>query len=197
MDKKEIIKLLKENAIKYKENLKDRNLLVVYKENKEIKSIEILFLSRNFMHLTGVKAKDKYNKYMKANQFYHACLNNKLSYKDIIIKEDGTTKLKLNVLNQLINIEKKCKMVGIYNNYKKELVTEILIGNTTMCLGIIKNSSYYYMPNTLLKEDIRKLIIKPYQIIAILKKNSKDEKYVEIIYKNKKIDISVIEKYII
>lgn len=47
----------------------------------------------------------------------------------------------------------------------------------------------------LLKEDIRKLIIKPYQIIAILKKNSKDEKYEEVIYKNKKIDISVIEKY--
>ena len=193
MDKKEILKLLKESAIKYKDNLKDNNLLVIYKEKEEIKYIEILFLARNFMHLTGVKCVDKNKKYMKANQFYQACINNKLSYKDIIIKQDGTTKLKLDILSQLVNIDKKCKMIGRYNNYKKTLMTDILFGNINICLGITK-ALPYYIPNTLLKEDVRKLVIKPYQVMAVLKKKVKEEKYENIIYINKKLDIEKIKK---
>lgn len=196
MDKKEILKILKESAIKYKENLKDSNLLIIYKEKAKIKYIEILFLARNFMHLTGVKCNDKNRKYMKANQFYQACLNNKLSYKDIIIKQNGTTKLKLDVLSQLIHIDKNCKMLGVYNNYKKELITEILLGNINMCLGLTKNSSLYYIPNTLLKGDIRKIVIKPYQVMAILKKKVEDEQYKDIMYINKKQDIGEINNNI-
>lgn len=192
MNEKETLKILKESAIKYKENLKDKNLLIIYKEKTEIKYIEILFLARNFMHLTGVKCNDKNGKYMPANQFYQACLNNKLSYKDITAKPNGTTKLKLDILSQLININKNFKMIGVYNNYKNELITEILLGNINMCLGLTKNISSYYIPNTLLKEDIRKIVIKPYRIIAVLKKDMKDEKYKNIIYLNKKIDINVI-----
>ena len=191
MDKKEILKLLRECAISYKENLKDNNLLVVYKKESKIKYIEILFLARNFMHLTGVKCNDKNKKYMKANQFYQACLNNKLSYKDIIIKQDGTTKLKLDIFSQLVNIDKKCKMIGKYNNYKRALITEVLLGNINMCLGLTKTSSYY-IPNTLLKEDVRKLVIKPYQVMAVLKKKTKEEKYGNVIYINKKLDINKI-----
>lgn len=196
MDKKGILKILKESAIKYKENLKDKNLLIIYNKNTDIQYIEILFLARNFMHLTGVKCNDKNKKYMKANQFYQACLNNKLSYKDIIIKQDGTTKLKLEILSQLIHIDKKCKMIGIYNNYKKELITELLIGNINMCLGLTKNSSLYYIPNTLLKEDIRRLVEKPYKIIAILKKKVEEEKYQDIIYQDKKVNVNKINKNI-
>ena len=196
MDKKEILKILKESAIKYKENLKDNNLLIIYKEKAKIKYIEILFLARNFMHLTGVKCNDKNRKYMKANQFYQACLNNKLSYKDIIIKQNGTTKLKLDILSQLIHIDKNCKMLGVYNNYKKELITEILLGNINMCLGLVKSATSYYIPNTLLKEDIRKIVIEPYQIMAILKKKVEEEKYKDIIYINKKANISEINSNI-
>ena len=129
MKEKEILKILKESAIKYKENLKDKNLLIIYKERTEIKYIEILFLARNFMHLTGVKCNDKNGKNMKANQFYQACLNNKLSYKDIIIKQNGTTKLKLDILSQLININKnfkKCKNIVLTGNTFIENKTNIL-----------------------------------------------------------------------
>lgn len=193
MDKKEILKILKESAINYKENLKDNNFLVIYKEKDNIEYIELVFLSRNFMHLTGVKCVDRKKEYMKANQFYQACINNKLSYKDIIIKHDGTTKLKLDILSQLIHIDKKCKMIGEFNNCKKTLMTEMLLGNINMCLGLTKTSSFY-MPNTLLKDDIRKLVINPYQVMAVLKKKVKEEKYQNIIYINKKLDIKKIEK---
>ena len=192
MNKKEIVKTLKESVIQYKENLKDKNFIIVYMDKNKIKFIEILFLARNFMHLTGVKCNDKNGKCMKANQFYQVCLNNKLSYKDIIIKQDGTIELKLAILSQLINVSRNFKMIGKYNNYKNKLVTEILLGNVNMCLGLTKNTSLYYVPNTLLKEDIRKIVIKPYPIVAVLKKNLEDKKYKRIIYMNKKIDINII-----
>lgn len=35
MSKKEILKILKESAIKYKNNLQNQNLLILYEENKK------------------------------------------------------------------------------------------------------------------------------------------------------------------
>lgn len=118
MKQKEIIKKLKENARIYKENLQNTNLLILYNKNNKIEYIEMLFLSRNFMHLTEVRTIESNGKYKKANQFYKECLNNKLSCKNIIIKEDGTTKLKLDIISDLVNIDKKCKMTGICDNSK-------------------------------------------------------------------------------
>lgn len=196
MEKNEILRKLEKSAIKYKENLQNKNLLIMYYENEKINYIETLFLARNFMHLTGVRLADKNKKYKKANQFYNCCVNQKLSYKDIVIKKDGTTKLKLDIIEELTNIDKKCKMIGIYNNSKKELLTEILLGNIHMCLGMIKDLKMYYIPNSLLKTDIRKLIIKPYKVIGILKKEKCDKKYRNITYINKNIRIREIQKNI-
>ena len=138
------------------------------------------------MHLTGVKYYDK-GKYMKANQFFQACLKNKLSEKNIKIKEDGTTNLKFEIFSQLFYINKKIKMLGIYNQSKQDLKTEILLGNINICVGLIKSIGDYYLPNSLLKEDIRKRVIKPYKIVGILKKKVKEEQYQDIIYLDEKI----------
>lgn len=180
----------------YKENLQNTNLLIIYNKNNKIEYIEILFLARNFMHLTGVRRLESSGKYNKANQFYNACLNNKLSYKDIVIKEDGTTKLKLDIICSLVNIDKKCKMIGMYDNSKKELITDILVGDIHMCVGLIRDSDIYYVPNTLLKEDIRKLTVKHYPIIGILKKKINEAKYQTATYISKKIDMYKIERNI-
>ncbi len=174
MNQKEIIKKLRESARIYKENLQNTNLLIIFQKDNKIEYIEILFLSRNFMHLTGVRSIENNGKYKKANQFYNDCLNNKLSYKNIVIKKDGTTKLKLDIISNLVNMDKKCKMIGIYDNSKKQLVTDILIGNIQICVGLIKEQERYYIVNTLLKEDIRKLTIEQYPIIGILKKKIKE-----------------------
>ena len=196
MNQKEILKKLKESAKVYKENLQNTNLLIIYSKNKKVEYIEIKFLARNFMHLTGVRSIQSNEKYKKANQFYNACLNNKLSYKDIIIKDDGTTKLKLDIISNLVNIDKECKMIGMYDNSKKELITDILVGSVHMCVGLIRDSKTYYIPNTLLKEDIRKLTIERYPIIGILKKKINEEKYQTLTYISKKMDISMITKNI-
>lgn len=196
MNQKEIVKKIKESAKMYKENLQNTNLIIIYRKNNKIEYVEVLFLARNFMHLTGVRSIENNGKYKKANQFYNACLNNKLSYKDIIIKEDGTTKLKLDIISNLANIDKKCKMIGMYDNSKEQLITDMLIGNIHMCVGLIKEQGKYYIPNTLLKEDIRKLTVEQYPITAILKKKINEEKYQTLTYISKKIDMHKIEKNI-
>ncbi len=196
MNQKEIVKKLNESAKVYKENLQNTNLLIIYNKNSKVEYIEVLFLARNFMHLTGVRSLESSGKYNKANQFYNACLNNKLSYKDIVIKEDGTTKLKLDIISNLVNIDKKCKMIGMYDNSKKELITDILVGSVHMCVGLIRDSKTYYIPNTLLKEDIRKLTVKQYPIIGILKKKINEVKYQTTTYISKKIDMYKIERNI-
>lgn len=195
MNQKEILKKLKESAKVYKENLQNTNLLIIYSKNKKVEYIEIKFLARNFMHLTGVRSIQSNEKYKKANQFYNACLNNKLSYKDIIIKDDGTTKLKLDIILNLVNMDKNCKMLGMYDNSKERLITDMLIGNIHMCVGLIKEQGKYYIPNTLLKEDIRKLIVEQYRIMGILKKKVYEEKY-QMTYINKKLDINTINENI-
>ncbi len=196
MNQKEIIKKLRESARIYKENLQNTNLLIIFQKDNKIEYIEILFLSRNFMHLTGVRSIENNGKYKKANQFYNDCLNNKLSYKNIVIKKDGTTKLKLDIISNLVNMDKKCKMIGIYDNSKKQLVTDILIGNIQICVGLIKEQEKYYIANTLLKEDIRKLTIEQYPIIGILKKKIKEEKYSVVTHLSKKVNINKLEENI-
>lgn len=146
------------------------------------------------MHLTGIKCVDKNGICKNANQFFHACLKNKLSEKNIIIKPDGTTKLKLDVLSQFVAIDKKCKMIGTYNNTKNDLTTEMLIGNINICLGFVTNESEYYIPNTLLKEDIRKRVIKPFPIIGILKKKVDEEKYQIVTYMKKSMNMNKIKE---
>lgn len=196
MNQTEIIKKLIEGAKNYKENLQNKNLFIVYRDKEKVKYIEVVFLARNFMHLTGIRTIGKEGKYKTANQFYQACLNYKLSNKDICVKEDGTTKLKLDIMDKMIHIEQNCKMIGMYNDSKKELITEVLLGNIHMCLGIIKGVKEYYIPNTLLKQDIRKLTIKTYPIIGIWKKNIKEKKYQKVVYINKKIEMDFIQKNI-
>lgn len=46
-------------------------------------------------------------------------------------------------------------------------------------MGFIKNTKYY-IPNTILKEDIRRLISKSNKIVMILKKSIEEEKYSDI-----------------
>lgn len=64
------------------------------------------------MHLTGVRSLESNEKYKNANQFYNVCLNNKLSYKNIVTKNDGTTTLKLDIKKLQENIE-LCKKIDI------------------------------------------------------------------------------------
>ena len=182
MDKKEAIKIILECAKLYNKNLSNKNIMFVCRNKKQqLFAFEVLFLPRNFLHLTGVKITNKdINSSIK---FYRACLNNKLSISDFKYSEDGTTIIKLRILKQVMNLHKVSKMFGEYNHTKPYLFTEKATGNVVACIGFIDESGFY-VPNTALKEDIRDITTEDSRstIIYTFVKNVEEKLYSNLTY---------------
>lgn len=185
MSKEEALKVILNCSKIYHENLENKNLLYILEDRLgKISCLEAVFLSRNFLHLTGVKISNK--KIKSSSEFYHLCLKNQLSISDFEFNSNGTTTKKLKILLNIMQIHKTARIIGKYNGLKKYLSTEKLIGTVNYCMGFV-NKDNYYIPNTVLEEDIREIVEFQYRIIFILRKGIKDRKYKEITYRNKKL----------
>ena len=91
--------------------------------------------------------------------------------------------LKLQVLPQLMKIDRNSTMIGDFNNSNLYLQTKKIIGNVNACMGFIKDSkSSLYIPNTTLKSDIRDITNNTNKIVAILKKDANKILYDEMTY---------------
>ena len=193
--KKEIIKILQISAKKYNENLLNKNIMFVFedKQTGEISYIETVFNDYNFMHLTGIK-------YIKgASEFFKDCIRNKISENNIEIKNPVFTKLKLEVLENIVSINKSAKKIGTYDNNKIMLKIEKVVGNTHCSIGfsnIIQNNKKlkYYYPKTLLQEAFKKNVIKENKVIAIFSKSKHDKLYQEVTYISNKISLDMLLK---
>lgn len=148
--KKEILKRIYTCAKLYKENFSGCNLLFVYLENGTINTLETAFSASNFRHLTGVIT----SPCMRAKEFFDKAVKKRLN-------ENGITDLKLSVLPEFLGgLASSAKMTGEHdNNSKIELETEILVGNVTRCMGFTLNDGNIFVPNTILAEDIRDIVI--------------------------------------
>lgn len=188
--KKEALKIILKCCKLYHSNLENKNVMfIVQDKRKDIHYLEMLFLASNFLHLTGINITNK--KIKSSTDFYNLCLKNQITVSDFKFNSNGTTSMKLQILPQIIQIQKICKMTGDYNNTKLYLSTQKLVGNVNICMGFIKKGNYY-IPNTALKEDIRNITTEQAKIIAIMVKNVKDAKYKEITYLNKNIEMKTI-----
>jgi len=189
MKKDEAIRVLSTCARQYNENLMNKNLIFIFNENGIISHFESLFLPRHYLHLTGVEL---ITKNIKSVDFYKLCLKSQLSSSAFSFHENGTTEMKLSVLPQVMNIHKTAKMVGDYDNIKSILYTEKIVGTITACVGFVRDGSYY-LPNTTLREDIRKVTLKPQKrILAIFTKRNKDKKYCSCSYLAKGVSLENI-----
>lgn len=185
MQKEKIIQILKKSAINYKNNLENKNFMIVYEKEKKIEYIQIKFLDGNFLHLTGIQLNEK----ISSKLFYKKCLNGKLSKREINLRIDGTTQLKLQILEKITNICQIAKILGTYNHTRKNLHTEFIIGTDCISLGFIQISNNFFIPNTALNENIKKIVHKPYHIVAIFSKKINEKFYNEIcLYKKEKIN---------
>lgn len=81
IEKNEIIKTLCTCAKMYKENLENKNIMFIYKDERA-KFIEAKFLKSNFLHLTGIKLQN-----LKANAFYDKCIHNRILESEIRIQK--------------------------------------------------------------------------------------------------------------
>lgn len=188
MQIKNIIKTVVDIAHKYQEKLENKNILFIYLEHssQKINYIETKFLSRNFLHLTGLNFSGKHSNY-----FYKLCLNNKIKSKDIEIRNQKLIQMKLEILNNLAFLDKKVRILGQYNNSKLRLNTDMIIGNINWGLGFIQDNGFY-VPNTLLKDDIRDIIINSNRVICIMSKKIQDKEYNKIDYLVKDFEIQNI-----
>ena len=192
IEKNKILKIVSECAIKYKENLANKNILFIYYEKNDLKYIETKFLPSNFLHLTGLQYKRKQNN--NAIKFYQDVLDKKVSLENIEIKDKKIVGLKLSVLTMLMNINRNAKMLGEYDSStKKLLLTEMVIGTSVYSAGFIKIGKYY-IPNSSLREDIRNITLENSKIIGIFSKEIQTQKYCNIANLAKKAKLEVILK---
>lgn len=203
MTKEKALKIILEAAKRYRDNLINNNLLFISSDkHKRITVMETVFYSSSFLHLTGIELSKKYinkisgnknlGKQSTANFFFNDCIDNKLTLEDFDFDANGQAVLKLDVILNVLTKNTSAKMYGEYNNsiLHNLLCTEKMIGNVNFCLGFVKTGSRnIYVPNTLLKEDIRNMVSQYGRIIAIYKKETNDKTYSNIIYLAKGIDL--------
>ena len=85
-DKKAALKIMIEAVKQYEEKLNDKQFLIIYREGKDIKTVNVGFRDMNFLHMTGVKTR------LSAQQFYEY---------DFEIDNKGKVQQKLMVLPYL------------------------------------------------------------------------------------------------
>lgn len=175
------------NAAKcYETEFCHKNLLIIFGAPCKPSYIQTASSERNFLHLTGVISQLKGNN--ASELFYAKAIDGNLSVDDFEINPDGTTQLKMEVINQALNISCNAKMIGDYNNGRIKLQTNKIAGSTASCIGFIKDNGYY-VPNTILCDDTRSNVIESQRIIAILSKNVSESQYEKTNYVAKKIEI--------
>ena len=108
---------------------------------------------------------------------------------DFVFAEDGTTEMKLDVLPGLLTKNLTAKMIGDYQSDKPKLHTEKLAGGVTACMGFRKNTpNTRYIPDTVLKDDIKKHTSGQVRVIACYRKPRAESQYSEITYLAKNIE---------
>ncbi|MCD8110415.1 MAG: PBECR4 domain-containing protein [Clostridiales bacterium] len=199
--KEEAIQRVVSCAEIYRDELNKRNLLFVCMDkHKKLSYFEVAFYNYNFMHLTGLRPCNRKSDNSTANTdrlsavvFYDRCISHKLSPDDFDFSDQGTTPLKLDALPLVIKKNLMATMIGDYNSPRPKLYSEKFAGGVTACIGFIKDkSSKEYVPNTVLKDDIRNNVGNYARIIATYRKHQTEEKYSEIVYAAKKIDWATI-----
>ena len=113
--KKKIIDTITNCAKDYKNNFENKKILfIVANKNQKLSAFEVAMFPINFHHLTGVDVIENGNK-INSYRFYQRFLNNEVKTKNVQIK-DNTSYLKLEILPQLMNLDKTVKMIGQYDN---------------------------------------------------------------------------------
>lgn len=174
MKKEQYIKKITAAAKLYKQNLSGYTYLFISSTiNGQYRYMEVAFHPRNFMHLVGASSAT-----LSSVAFFDACLNNKLSPRDLIIENESQTKMKLDVIDELMKLPWTAKMIGDYNGNGNYLYTEKIAGNIRGCMGFVEQQNFlYYLPNTVLKSDIRQNVSTAFPIAAIYRKSINDASY--------------------
>ena len=179
-DKKAALRIMIEAAKQYEEKLNDKHFLIVYREGKDTKTVNVGFRDMNFLHMTGVKTR------LSAQQFYAACLESKLSEYDFEIDNKGKVQQKLMVLPYLAELLYHHCMIGDFINSGICIRADYFVGDAKAVLSVgFRTGKKTDFPVTLYKEDVRKLSQPSNKVLAIFSKYYKDLYYDKCTYLSK------------
>ena len=188
VDKKKAIKTIVEAASNYEKYLNDRSFLIVYKTESGSQYVEVVFRSWHFLHLTGLKTK------MTAAQFYEACIDNKLSEKDVVFDDSGKVGQKIKVLPYLHDLLYHNCMIGEFINSGIMIQADYFVGDTKLILSVgFRRESNRDVPVTLYSGDVRKLTNPTNKVLAIFARRYPETKYKEVTYVSKNLNLNGLE----
>lgn len=180
METKDINKKIIQASKKYKDHLLNHNFLIVYSHCNKLDYYETVCLNIHYKHLTGIKTS------IKAKDFFKKCYKGIIKPEEYTTSEDGSTELKLQVILDAMEFENTAKNIGFFNGKSGiNLVSDMIVGNYVYSLGFVKDSNIpkYYVPNTLLKKNIKDVSLNPIgDIICIISKQVKDKQYNNVVY---------------
>lgn len=204
MDKRKAIQIITKAAKMYHENLEDQKVLFLYGIPAEVKKqilekqqllstvkgYEVAFHRHNFLHLTGVRINSE--KIGSSIHFYEKCLDQRLTELDFSLAKDGSTRQKLDILENMMKIKQNATMIGNFTDRGPKLYSEKVAGNICGCVGFVQDrNTRLNVPNTLLKKDIRDVTARPvHKIYSVISKNYVEQKYSEVEKLDKSINLS-------
>ena len=174
------------SAEDYKKNFSGYNFLLLYEENGKITTLEISFKASHFKHLTGVTTEN-----INAYEFFNKAADGCLEESDFEIRENKMANLKLSVLPDLIRDPAySLKMIGEYESLiRPKLQTEYIAGGEKFCMGFTRNDKNIFVPNTILRDDIRKNVSICRPVLALWRKRHNETLYTkELKVSQKKIN---------
>lgn len=171
-DENMALKIILQAAKEYDVRLKNKQFLVVYRGKKGVEMHCVGFRAINFLHLTGVKTD------MSALQFYTACMNERLSIKDIWVDRKGKVQQKLQVLPYLSALLYHNCMIGDFINSGIVIKADYFIGDTRAVLSVgFRDGRKEDIPVTLYNESVKKLSDPTCKVLAIFRKEYDDPKF--------------------
>lgn len=185
MNKKRALEIMSHAADIYNDMFNGKNLLIIYGNPCAPKYIVTESYPQNFLHLTGIVLNSKIPD-NTADNFLEKVLNNRFGENEFSFKNSFTTQ-KLEVLIQTLSIKSTARMIGDFSGNRVNLKTDKLAGGTSSFLGFIRVGENY-VPNTVIKGDIRKDALFTERVLGVLSKRITEPQYNERIYIAKKID---------
>ena len=176
-------------AKEYDAKLKDKHFLIVYRRKDSICTSCVGFRDMNYLHLTGVKTS------LPAQQFYSACLNRKLSVRDIKVDTGGRSQQKLAVLPYLPDLLYHNCMVGDFINSGIVISADYFVGDTKAVLSVgFRYGKTADIPVTLYNESVKRLTNPTCRVLAIFVKQYQSDYYDECTYLSKGYEIGSLSE---
>ena len=171
-DENMALKIILQAAQEYDVRLKNKQFLVVYRGKKGAETHCVGSRAINFLHLTGVETD------MSARQFYAACINKRLSKRDIRVDGKGKVQQKLQVLPYLSALLYHNCMIGDFINSGIFIKADYFIGDTKAVLSVgFRDGRKEDIPVTLYNESVKKLSDPTCKVLAIFRKEYDDPKF--------------------